>query len=273
VGSCSTVGDDIVPADCSQHPVDDLSMGSSTDWMQILQELLEDIGTPEGVEDQDLSTSTTKNEVVGSTTAQLESIKELVRFDHGYSSEPGTVSLLPIDITEDGVSNTDISVDDTMIQEPIADVATTQLDEMMDSNLDIPVIEITDDVYDACKECAKPDTVCSEHLVEVSDSFDQQMEDATAVVMEDNKLESSDYDVDAGVSCLSPSSSVSLSSPYSSSSASSVEGRYLDVGSDCGYESSTSIHSPYLSDTDRYDALFDNSAWEDSFRELFPTLA
>jgi hypothetical protein len=246
-------------------------MDSSTDWMQILQELLEDIGTPEGVEDQGLSTSTTNNEMVGSTTARLESIKELVRFDHGYSSEPGNISVLPIDTTEETVNDIDIPVDETMIQEPITNVETTQLEEMIESNFDIPVIEITDDVSDICKECAKPDTVCTKHLVQVPDSLVQRLEDVTVVAMEDLKLEGSDYDVDGGVSCLSPSSGVSLSSPYSC--ASSVEGRSLDVASDCGYESSTSVHSPYLSDTDQYDALFDNSAWEDSFRELFPTLA
>ena len=205
--------------------------------------------------------------VVGPTTEELESLKELIRFDHVYNKQPANGAV----VKEEG-EGAMISV-----QGVITDI-TKGLDEVVDTGVEFPegFIDMldTDSIVDL------------DNLLKTLETAVQPLQlsgDAVSMVLGDTPSPVSTVLDDTPPPCIDSISSKPCHVTSSSSSSTRKTSELSDLpepyGSlDSGLTQSLFDDSDYSSDvssplsTVSANLEDDSGLWEDSFSELFPSL-
>lgn len=220
-------------------------------------------------------TNTTTTEVVGPTSAELESINELIKFDHVYYKHESSVvesGLEKLENTQSSDSNLENKVNIHITQEITDDI---EIDDIMKTEPDLCAINEIDetDLSDINMELLKD----IENLIGFHDFQDQveqnSLESFSQIEQCNDKQEAmvtkdTNSKTDLKRKRSVTSSPLSLMDMYESTDK---YGQINSVFSDSGFSSDFSdVSSPCGSDISG--GLNDNS-WEESFMELFPTLA
>lgn len=221
-------------------------------------------------------THTATSKVVGPTTAELESINELIKFDHVYYKHESSAvesGLEKLDqSTQSSNANLENKVNIHITQEITDDI---EIDDIMKTEPDLCAINEIDetDLSDINMELLKD----IENLIGIHDFQDQveqnSLESFSQIEQCNDKQEAM---VTKDTSCKTDlkrkrsdtSSPLSVMDMYESTDK---YGQINSVLSDSGFSSDFSdVSSPCGSDISG--GLTDNP-WEESFMELFPTLA
>jgi len=231
--------------------------------LDVLQELTKELdhkddGTTaaDGKVDED---GESVSRVVGASSEELESIKELIKFDHVYYKAGNVQQSTPV-ITESDPTEPASPLARVVASDQIADdvvsMATVCLAE--DSSMDVDVAAAAQPTLDVA-ECI---------TIDDDDDDDVQVlklpSACETTLSPVGKLDEICASEDVSSQVLSLTTQDQFSPKDSLSPASSL--------SDAGYDSATSVLSPY-SDCGLSGSLFeDNMGWEESFQELFPAL-
>lgn len=207
--------------------------------------------------------------MVGPTAAELESIKELIRFDHEYIKTEPVETVVITDDDEDITITSNLDTDMEMeykTEETTTDSATVAEEissefgdidlEQFTSSMDFESLLELDSLPDELKSIIEPSVMKKEQDTSVSSKQPSSKKARTPT----NLLNVSN--TNSFASTFSLNSPVLLEEPL-------WPGATL---SDSGY-SSDEVNSDVASPRSDYSTNLDDDIWEESFTELFPTLA
>jgi hypothetical protein len=132
--------------DDSIFNLDDVGSSSSTDWKQILEELVQELEQTGPAGNNDVKAWTSPFEMVGTPTTKLESIQESVQNDHHYirreeEGPPNTCYFMTTESDSTSQPPSIISCDDFDV--PTIEIVATNCDESSDD-----VVMICDEITD-----------------------------------------------------------------------------------------------------------------------------
>jgi uncharacterized protein YndB with AHSA1/START domain len=226
--------------------------------MEILEELTKATSkTSEGTADGISGNNQPQVSVVGPTTAELESIKELIRFDHEYIKTEPVETVVITDDDDNGDGTNQLDLDNSMeIECKVEDTKTDSLVENCNSEfgeIDLEQFAASTMDFESLLELSSlPDdlqTIVNPLIKKKSD---------TSISTEKPSVKSTELNMDSVASTFSLNSPTFLEEPQWPG-ATSESGYGSDINSD--------VPSPCSDTSNLQDDL-----WEESFTELFPTL-